>query len=337
MKTRIHQEGFSLVELTVVILIMGLLLGSLMMPLSAQRENARVREAREQLDTVRAALEGFALLNGFLPCPATPSSNGSAANVSGGCSAQHGFVPSTTLNLNGQRNADNLLLDPWGSPLRYSVSASDANGDGTWDFVTAGQMRAVTITGLQPDLVVCSSEAGASGTGCGSPGTTLTDGVPMVLHSLGKDWSGFTSAAQLENVGATIGAGPAYPVNADNVFVTRPFSDAPGNEFDDLVAWLPPNVLYGRLVAAGHLVVAAPANNGSGGGSGSGNNGNGGGNGNGNNGNGNGNGGGNGNGNNGNGNGNGGGNGNGNNGNGNGNGGGNGNGNNGNGNGNGGT
>jgi len=301
------QQGFSLVELSIVILIMGLLLGSLMIPLSAQRENARVREGKEQLATIRAALEGFALVNGFLPCPATPSSNGFASPSGGGCAEQHGFVPSTTLNLNGQRNADNLLLDPWGSPLRYSVSASDANGDGTWDFVTAGEMRDVTIMGLLPDLVVCSSATGASGTACGSAGITLTDGVPVVVHSLGKDWPAFSSPDELENVGTTIGSGPSYQVNANNVFVSRPFSDAPGGEFDDLLTWLPPNVLYGRLVAAGHLFVSAIPGGGSGGGGSGGsggNNGNGNGNGGGNNGNGNGNGGGN----NGNGNGNGGGN-----------------------------
>ena len=325
MNIRKRQRGFSLVELAFVVLIMGLLLGSLMMPLSAQRENARVREGNEQLATIHAALEGFALVNGFLPCPATPSSNGFASPSGGGCAAQHGFVPSTTLNLNGQRNADNLLLDPWGSPLRYSVSASDANGDGTWDFVTAGEMREVTITGLLPDLVVCSSAAGASGTMCGSAAITLTDGVPAVVHSLGKDWPAFSSPDELENVGTTIGSGTSYQVNANNVFVSRRFNDAPGDEFDDLLTWLPPNVLYGRLVAAGHLFVSTIPAGGSGGTGGSGgNNGNGNGNGNGNNGNGNGNGGGN----NGNGNGNGGGN----NGNGNGNGGGN----NGNGNGNGG-
>ncbi len=292
METRSQQRGFTLLELTVVVLIMGLLLGSLMVPLSAQRENARVREAREQLDTVRDAIEGFALVNGFLPCPATPSSNGSAAGVAGGCSAQHGFVPSTTLNLNGRRNDDNLLLDPWGSPLRYSVSDSDANGNGSWDFVTAGEMRDITVSGLQPDLLVCSSSTGASASACGSPNNTLTDGVPMVLHSLGSDWSGFSSPDQLENVGATTSGAGAYPVNADDVFVTRQFNDAPGDEFDDLVTWMPPNVLYGRLVAAGHLIVAPPAG-GNGNGNGGGNNGNGNGNGGGNNGNGNGNGGGN--------------------------------------------
>ena len=125
----------------------------------------------------------------------------------------------------------------------------------------------------------------------------VADGVPVVVHSLGKDWAAFSSPDELENVGATIGSGSSYQVNANNVFVSRPFSDAPGGEFDDLLTWLPPNVLYGRLVAAGHLFVSALPGGGSGGSGGNnGNgNGNGGGNGNGNNGNGNGNGGGNGN------------------------------------------
>ena len=323
MKLKRQQKGFSLVELSVVILILGLLLGGLMMPLSAQREGAKLRNGKEQLESIREAIEGHALVNGVLPCPATAASNGLASSSGGGCDEQHGFVPATTLDLSGRRNDDNLLLDPWGSPVRYSVSASDADNNGNWDFVTAGEMREVTIAGLQPDLVVCSTAAGASGTACGNASQTLSDSAPMVVYSLGRDWRSFSSADELENVGATVGTGGGYPVNADNVFVTRQFADAPGAEFDDLVVWMPPNVLYGRLVAAGHVIVDTTG-------------GNGGGNGNGNNGNGNGNGGGNGNGNNGNGNGNGGGNGNGNNGNGNGNGGGNGNGNNGNGNGNGG-
>ena len=95
-----------------------------------QRDNAKLRDAREQIMSVQSVIEGFALVNGYIPCPATPASNGTASPAGGTCAAQHGFVPATTLDLNGQRNADNLLLDPWGSPLRYSVSSSDANTDG---------------------------------------------------------------------------------------------------------------------------------------------------------------------------------------------------------------
>lgn len=250
------QQGFSLVELSIVILIMGLLIGGLMMPLSMQRENARLRDAREQLHSVQSAIEGFALVNGYLPCPATPASAGVAVALGGGCAAQHGFVPATTLDLNGQRNPDNLLLDPWGAPLRYSVSSSDVNVDGTWDFITAGEMRLVTMSLLQPDISVCSTAAGSSPTACASTNVTLTQQAPMVVYSLGKDWSSFTSADQLENVGANIGGGVSgntYAVAADDVFVVRGNSDLAGSEFDDLVVWLSLHRLYGRLVDAGHL------------------------------------------------------------------------------------
>ncbi len=256
MKHQVTQRGFSLVELSIVILILGLLLGGLMMPLSVQRENARVRSGADQMATIEAAIEGFALVNGSLPCPATPASGGVAAPAGGGCTTQHGFVPATTLDLSGQRNADNLLLDPWGSPVRYSVSRTDSNGDGTWDFVTPGEMRTVTMPALQPDLVICSTAAGSSSTACASNNETLSSRAPAVFYSLGKDWSSFTSADQQENVGTTLGGGPSgasYRVAGDVVFVSRGSSRLAGSEFDDLVAWLSPNTLYGRLVEAGHL------------------------------------------------------------------------------------
>ncbi len=252
----IRQRGFSLVELSIVILIMGLLLGGLMMPLSTQRENARVRDGVEQLETIREAIEGYALVNGALPCPATPASAGVAATAGSGCSRQHGFVPATTLDLHGQRNADNLLLDPWGSPVRYSVTNSDSNTDGSWDFVTPGEMRAVTMPALQPDLVICSSAAGSSPTACAGAPETLASAAPFVIYSLGKDWASFGSADQQENVGANLGggaSGASYRVAADVVFVSRGASKLSGNEYDDLVLWVSPNTLYGGLVEAGHL------------------------------------------------------------------------------------
>nr|MDJ0701374.1 type II secretion system protein [Woeseiaceae bacterium] len=152
-----QQGGFSLIELAIVILIMGLVLGGIAMPLSVQRENARIKQGDEQIAMVQSAIEGFALANGRLPCPATPASDGVADPSGGGCTTQHGFVPATTLNLHGSRNDDNLLLDPWGAPLRYSVTASDADTDGNWDFTVPGEMRDVTMALLQPDIHVCSS------------------------------------------------------------------------------------------------------------------------------------------------------------------------------------
>ena len=140
-----REHGFSLLELAIVLLIVGLLLGGLIMPLGSRMDQQRIETSRQQLEQIREALTGYALANDALPCPATPASSGQASATATGCTRQHGFVPAATLGLPGSRNEDQLLLDAWGNPLRYSVSNSDADSDGNWDFVRPGEMRNVTL------------------------------------------------------------------------------------------------------------------------------------------------------------------------------------------------
>ena len=64
------EQGFSLVELAVVLVIVALLSSGLMLGLSAQRDSAANQEVQRQLDTAREVLLGFAMANGRLPCPA---------------------------------------------------------------------------------------------------------------------------------------------------------------------------------------------------------------------------------------------------------------------------
>ena len=53
----------------------------------------------------------------------------------------------------------------------------------------------------------------------------------------------------------TGGANEAENQDGDNVFVYRTPdpSSAPGGEYDDLTAWIPVGLLYGRMTAAGML------------------------------------------------------------------------------------
>ena len=251
-----QQNGFTLVELAIVVLVMGLLLGGLAMPLSVQLENKRISETRETLAVAENALQGFAQVNGHLPCPATPASDGLALVAGGGCSVQHGFLPASTLGMDGLRNADNLLLDAWSSPIRYSVSDADVDTDGNWDFTAPGEMRDVTMQNLAPDLSVCSTATGSSPAACADPQSTLSAQAPLVIYSLGKDWASATSPDQLENLGGALGGGPSgsnYPVAADLVFVSRRKSEQPGNEFDDVVSWTSALSLYHLLLQAGRL------------------------------------------------------------------------------------
>src|SRR5574340_426127 len=68
---RARSSGFTLTELAIVLVIVALLLGGLLVPLTAQVEQRRFRETQKALGEIREALLGFAVVNGRLPCPDT--------------------------------------------------------------------------------------------------------------------------------------------------------------------------------------------------------------------------------------------------------------------------
>lgn len=254
-----RQQGFSLLEIAVVLLIVGLMLGGLISPLSSQRHTLKLREVKTQLEEIQTAVLGFAAANGRIPCPTIPNNNGlesggGAANcTSGGAPFSHGFVPTNSLGLSGPLDAQGLLLDPWGRPIRYSVTRADSGGTGgLWDFIGTGEMSAVGMATLAPDLVVCAS-ASNNGTAC-SNGDAVASTVPVIFFSTGRDGGSFTSADQLENAGETSSATlGGHSIATDSVFTTHVTSTLAGSEFDDAVVWLSAQILYAHMMQARQL------------------------------------------------------------------------------------
>lgn len=222
------QQGFTLIEIAVVVLIMGFLLGSVLGPLTEQRKNQNINQTEAELEEVHDALVGFAALNGYLPCPATSSSSGIESRVSGpgsNCSTEHGFVPSATLGLNGKFDANRLITDSWGEPLRYSL-----NNVSSWEYA-----KRITVNSPPPNFDICESSSCASG-------DILASQVVAVIFSLGPDRAATaTSPDQTENL------------NNNDIFVSHIPIEASGAEFDDIVHWLSPNTLVLHMVKAGQL------------------------------------------------------------------------------------
>jgi prepilin-type N-terminal cleavage/methylation domain-containing protein len=254
------QRGFSLLEMAVVMVVIGLLLGGLLMPLATQRDINNRKASQTQLDEIVQAITGFAIINGRLPCPASATSNGEAL-ASCANAQQHGYVPARTLGLTGPMDAQNRLLDSWNQPIRYSVHT--------------GYSNTIAIPLPNSDFRVCRNTACAAS-------DILADNLAAVVLSTGKDGAvGNVSADQLSNRKVDPNDNPRS--NTSN-FVSRTMTD----DFDDIVVWLSPNSLVLNLTRSGTL--QPPANSGNTGNNGnSGNTGNNGNNGNGNNGNGNGN------------------------------------------------
>ena len=259
-RNNISQQGFTLLEIALVMLIISLVLAAILLPFGSAYEQSQRRTTRAQLEEINEALLGFAVSRRRLPCPANTLSSGQEAPVGGGsCTDLHGFIPAVTLGLVGSINPDGLLLDEWGNPIRYSVSSSNSNA-----FTTIDGMQTEGIDNLVPDIIIC-TRASAVTDNCTNISETRVNQVPAIVFSMGRDWATFSSNDQLENAGETLGAGSviipsspqanqnSYIIAGDNVFVAADYNQVTGTEFDDIVLWLSENVLYTRMIQAGVL------------------------------------------------------------------------------------
>jgi prepilin-type N-terminal cleavage/methylation domain-containing protein len=258
------KRGFTLTELAVVLAIIALLIGSMMLPLAAQDDVRRTQETQKTLSDARDALVGFATAKGRLPCPATAASNGvEAPNGGGACTLFDaadiipvGFLPAATLGLAPVDN-QSRLLDGWGNPIRYGVTTSN-----TAAFTKSNGMSSTGMTALTPDLIICPTArsggnnvqgAGTAAANCPTGVTPLTGNAVAVIYSLGPDAGrGGNGTDEQHNPNPAISSGV---LASDRVFISHEPAprDAPNGEFDDLVIWLSPNILYNRMIAAGRL------------------------------------------------------------------------------------
>lgn len=252
---RKYSNGFSLVEMAVVLVIIGLLLGGLLMPLATQMEQQKILETRKTIEAAKEALLGFAAANGRLPCPADENSNGveiflsAADNASTGRCAAYpngSFLPAVTLGLNGL-DSEGYATDAWGirqNRLRYMVFTGNI-GPSNNTFTRADGMRSAgmaTIAGTPELLSICRTNSTA--TNCGGAANVLTLQAPMLVFSLGRN---ATSGAP--------GVDEAQNLNNDTIFVSHEMAapTAPNGEFDDILSWVSINTLFSRMMTAGTL------------------------------------------------------------------------------------
>ena len=104
-------KGFTLIEMAVVLVILALLLGGLLLPLSAQLDQKNYTDAKRQLESSMEAVMGYSLSNKHLPCPdkTAGANNGPNDNpndgiedfdvVTGDCITQEGNLPWATLSV----------------------------------------------------------------------------------------------------------------------------------------------------------------------------------------------------------------------------------------------
>lgn len=256
-------SGFTLVEMAMVLAIVALLLTGLVPTISSQLEQRKISETKSKLLEIQQALTGFALINGRLPCPAQSSlatgaggagieatkDNTCACVTAGGgvasadasrvaCDATTatsvtGVLPWATLGISE--------TDAWNRRFTYRVTTrfADAIAEETTDCTPAVTAPSASSFALCSIGVPIIRTAG---------GTTLASDVPAVFVSHGINGAGAfdSSGAQL-----TVSTNSDEVENSDNdgSFVSHEFT----TEYDDLLGWISPSILFSKMVSAGKL------------------------------------------------------------------------------------
>jgi prepilin-type N-terminal cleavage/methylation domain-containing protein len=228
-------HGFTLVEIAIVLVVVGLLIGGLITPLSTQLEQRRTTDTQRAMDDARDALIGFSVRNGYLPCPAISAANGLEDRTGERCTNERrtGFLPWATLGM--------PKLDSWGHLYFYSVTPEFADSALPFQLSTPR------------DITVATRDAAGN-----LVAATAPNDIPAVILSVGKN--GFGGFSDLGVRAADAGAGNAdEKVNMNpggTAYIARGASDnaaLPGGAYDDLVVWVSPNILFNRMLAARRL------------------------------------------------------------------------------------
>jgi general secretion pathway protein G len=130
--------GFTLLELLVVILIIGLLTGIVAPRFMSQISRSEVTTARAQMDAFRKALDAFRIDNGRFPA----TSEGLEALVT---------APASAPRWNGPYLQGAIPLDPWGTPYQYQSPGPNGRD---YQVQSLGRDRAPGGTGDDADLAL---------------------------------------------------------------------------------------------------------------------------------------------------------------------------------------
>jgi prepilin-type N-terminal cleavage/methylation domain-containing protein len=230
------RKGFTLVEMAVVLVIIGIGLGGLLLTLSAQIDLRNYAATRQAMEEIKEALIGYSLSHGYLPCPAKSAIDGTENRAgTGACNTRVGFLPWQELGVPRD--------DSWNRLYRYSVTNAYSNSVNT---VNLSPTTARDIT------IQTRNNAGAL------VNLSNADDIPAAVISHGKNGFGATSVdgVLIADSSANNSDEETNYNGVGTLLISKEYSDVKNSafsEYDDIVVWLSPNIYLSKLVSVGRL------------------------------------------------------------------------------------
>ncbi|TAK99541.1 MAG: prepilin-type N-terminal cleavage/methylation domain-containing protein [Rhodospirillaceae bacterium] len=246
------ERGFTLIEMAIVMVVIGLLLSGGILALAPVIESSKTTETNGHLDRIEQALTVYVIQNGCLPCPANPSiastvtvapragyalaggeytgCTATACTYASGTAGGPGGVPWANLGL-----SEGDATDGFGNRIAYTITPGLQNTNG---------MQRTPPSSYPSGTISINNYAG----------TAQTTAAAYVLVSYGTDGSfGYarsTGTQQTAKYGQVAGNASAQGRNAEgsttfNLYIQdTPVSAGGTGYFDDIVRWrTAPNII----------------------------------------------------------------------------------------------
>lgn len=208
-------KGFSLVEMGIVLVILSLLIGFLLVPLSTQREKEGIETTQRTMEEIQKALLGYAIRQKGLPCP---DRDGDGIGEIAACDANDkkgasGYLPWVDLGVG--------RYDAWGHPFLYRLDSAygiDKTGNKSSKYDPKTSFSNLQIKNKQGKELITS------------------DQIVAIIFSYGKNGKPDGDNPQAENE------------HENTTYIQDVYIE---NEFDDIVVWLSKNTLVEQWAATG--------------------------------------------------------------------------------------
>jgi len=253
-------RGFSLVELSIVVLVIGIVLTMGIGAWTANLENQAYTVTAQRQATVKETLSGYLRRNSRLPCPDADftapdgiENRATAGDPTTACTAAFGLLPYVTLGL-----ARDAVRDGWGNFFSYQVSNTDitAASSGNWSANT-DWTRTVWFRPGNTGLITVNDRNGATV-------IPIATGVVAVVVSHGRNGLGAYTIGGTRNTLPSAGTDEESNTNADTTYFRRELTTndaATGGPFDDQLVFLSSNDLLEPLFRDGSLRAPAAVTN----------------------------------------------------------------------------